>query len=110
MEIETAELEQELSAQHASLVTCVEGLREEVLTLRTEILRHGDCECAMIQQYIAASARQVSYVGGGPGGGMSSPAHSRRGDGGGGSGHGGGPGSEGDSEAGAAVDGQRHPT
>jgi hypothetical protein len=60
IETETTVRELELSTHRDHLISCVEGLRREVLDLRTEILRHSDCDCNRIQTYIARSASKVS--------------------------------------------------
>ncbi|KAI0203949.1 hypothetical protein F4808DRAFT_393787 [Astrocystis sublimbata] len=49
--------ERGLSQQNKILLGCVNSLREEVLDLKTEILRHSDCKSGIIQNYIANAAR-----------------------------------------------------
>ncbi|KAI0547473.1 hypothetical protein F4679DRAFT_365366 [Xylaria curta] len=50
--------EKELGQQNKALVSCVRSLREEILDLKTEILKHSDCDNAVIQKYIANAARR----------------------------------------------------
>ncbi|RWA13762.1 hypothetical protein EKO27_g1350 [Xylaria grammica] len=50
--------ERELSQQNKLLHSHVGGLREEVLDLKNEILRHSDCNSSVIQDYIANAARR----------------------------------------------------
>ncbi|KAK7924835.1 bZIP transcription factor [Apiospora marii] len=57
---ELRERERELAAQRASLSQHAASLREEVLWLKNEILRHGDCNCEFIQNYLATAARQIT--------------------------------------------------
>ncbi|OTB04570.1 hypothetical protein M426DRAFT_11459 [Hypoxylon sp. CI-4A] len=54
------ERERQLTAQRNGLKSMVDALRMEVLCLRHEILKHGMCECPVIQKYIAESARQIA--------------------------------------------------
>ncbi|RYC55121.1 hypothetical protein CHU98_g11088 [Xylaria longipes] len=50
--------ERELSQQHRALNNYVSSLREEILDLKTEILRHSDCNSGIIQSYIVDAARR----------------------------------------------------
>ncbi|KAI0486331.1 hypothetical protein F4859DRAFT_511325 [Xylaria cf. heliscus] len=50
--------ERELSQQNKVLHDYVSSLREEILDLKTEILRHSDCNSGIIQNYIANAARR----------------------------------------------------
>ncbi|KAH8676289.1 hypothetical protein BX600DRAFT_508454 [Xylariales sp. PMI_506] len=56
---ELQERERELAAQQQSLAACAAGLREEVLALKHEIFRHGDCDCEFIQKYLLSAARAI---------------------------------------------------
>ncbi|ROV88758.1 hypothetical protein VMCG_10046 [Cytospora schulzeri] len=53
-------VERGLSAQHEHLSMMVRELREEVLGLKNELLLHGNCDCAMIHQYLSNTARSLS--------------------------------------------------
>ncbi|KAK7928569.1 hypothetical protein PG985_005567 [Apiospora marii] len=57
---ELREREQELASQRASLLQHAARLREEVLWLKNEVLRHGDCHCELIQSYLAAAVRHIA--------------------------------------------------
>ncbi|KAI0447331.1 hypothetical protein F4803DRAFT_499184 [Xylaria telfairii] len=50
--------ERELSQQNRMLLSYATSLREEILDLKTEILRHSDCNSNIIQSYIANAARR----------------------------------------------------
>ncbi|TRX97765.1 hypothetical protein FHL15_001520 [Xylaria flabelliformis] len=50
--------EKELGQQNKVLVSCVRSLREEILDLKTEILKHSNCDNVIIQKYIANAARR----------------------------------------------------
>lgn len=42
-------------------------LKDEVYNLKNEVLKHADCDCPLIQAYLAHAARQVySGLRGGP--------------------------------------------
>lgn len=58
--------ERVLSDQHSQLSATVTGLRDEVLTLKNEILLHGNCDCDLINHYLRNAARNL---GGGARGG-----------------------------------------
>lgn len=57
-ELETTE--RALAARHEQLSMMVQGLREEVLGLKNELLMHGNCDCAMIHQYLSNTASRLS--------------------------------------------------
>jgi hypothetical protein len=48
--------ERDLSSRKEFLTACITDLRDEVLALKHEILRHSDCDCDLIQNYLAAAA------------------------------------------------------
>lgn len=54
------EREQVLVQEHVRLSACVNNLRDEVLDLKNEILRHGDCDSDVITAYIDRVARQIA--------------------------------------------------
>lgn len=56
---ELQETEHQLSEKHNILSAHVECLRNEILSLKTEILRHGTCESKLIQEYIMRTAKQL---------------------------------------------------
>ncbi|CEI67711.1 hypothetical protein FVEN_g9526 [Fusarium venenatum] len=45
-----------LEARHQQLSSCYNDLVEQVYHLKSEILRHSDCDCPLIQQYIRNEA------------------------------------------------------
>lgn len=45
--------------ENTQLAAQVVGLREEVLALKTELLRHGYCDCELIQRYIRSEAMKI---------------------------------------------------
>ncbi|KAL5603372.1 hypothetical protein FOVSG1_006122 [Fusarium oxysporum f. sp. vasinfectum] len=47
-----------LEGQHQQLSSCYNDLIEQIYHLKSEILRHGDCDCALIQQYIRSEAHK----------------------------------------------------
>uniref|UniRef100_L2G2B8 Transcription factor atf21 n=1 Tax=Colletotrichum fructicola (strain Nara gc5) TaxID=1213859 RepID=L2G2B8_COLFN len=49
--------EQEVTQERMYLDAYVAALKEEVLALKNQILQHGDCNCELIQGYIARTAR-----------------------------------------------------
>lgn len=51
--------EQELERRHRVLKASVDCLRDEVLNLREELLRHANCDCEPIQNHIAKSIQAV---------------------------------------------------
>ncbi|KAF2997780.1 hypothetical protein E8E14_002633 [Neopestalotiopsis sp. 37M] len=52
--------ERDLSSQKAVLTACVADLRDEVLALKNEILRHSGCDCDHIQKYLTAAANSIA--------------------------------------------------
>ena len=52
--------EQAESLKHTELSELVRGLQEEVLTLKGELLLHGNCNDHIIQAYLEQRARQVA--------------------------------------------------
>ncbi|KAF6787875.1 Cyclic AMP-responsive element-binding protein 5 [Colletotrichum sojae] len=59
-EIDLAAREKQVTEERMYLDACVTMLKNEVLTLKSEILQHGDCDCDIIQGYIAKAASGVS--------------------------------------------------
>ncbi|KAH7033532.1 uncharacterized protein B0I36DRAFT_348577 [Microdochium trichocladiopsis] len=57
--MELQESERELAQKNKVLRTYIECLRNEILSLKTEVLRHGSCESQMIQEYIMETAMQL---------------------------------------------------
>lgn len=53
------EQEKELEQKHQLLKSCVNSLRDEVLDLREELLKHAHCDCEPIQHHLARSIRKV---------------------------------------------------
>ncbi|KAK7754684.1 hypothetical protein SLS62_003241 [Diatrype stigma] len=53
------ERERSLVLEHRRLVSCAHQLRDEVLSLKTEILRHGDCDSEVIRTYINNAAHKI---------------------------------------------------
>ncbi|KAJ9419287.1 hypothetical protein FOXG_22416 [Fusarium oxysporum f. sp. lycopersici 4287] len=51
----TAQVE-ELQDRHQQLSSCCNDLKEKVFQLKSQLLGHGDCECALIQRYVASEA------------------------------------------------------
>ncbi|KAI1479412.1 hypothetical protein F4774DRAFT_381925 [Daldinia eschscholtzii] len=49
-----------LTAERKALKFMTDALREEVIELKNEILKHGMCDCQVIQKYITDSARQIA--------------------------------------------------
>ncbi|OCL03538.1 hypothetical protein AOQ84DRAFT_368304, partial [Glonium stellatum] len=77
----------ELEAARACLRPYVTALREEVIALKSELLKHVDCGCTAIQEYLAESASHILPVlavaaAGGDGvggvGGLGAPGLDRR--------------------------------
>ncbi|KXH32413.1 hypothetical protein CSIM01_13864 [Colletotrichum simmondsii] len=52
--------EQELATQRMYLGVCLTALKGELLSLKNQILQHSDCDCEMIQLYIARAAGRYS--------------------------------------------------
>ncbi|KAL1859029.1 hypothetical protein Daus18300_009667 [Diaporthe australafricana] len=51
--------ERAMSSEHQELALTAKGLRDEVLTLKNQLLMHGNCDDDVIQQYLANTARMV---------------------------------------------------
>lgn len=51
--------ERAMGAEHDALTRTARTLREEVLSLKNQLLMHGNCDDDLIQQYLANSARLV---------------------------------------------------
>ncbi|KAJ0108963.1 hypothetical protein J7T55_005511 [Diaporthe amygdali] len=51
--------ERAMSTEHQELTQTARSLREEVLTLKNQLLMHGNCDDDVIQRYLANSARMV---------------------------------------------------
>jgi hypothetical protein len=51
--------EKTMYTEHYQLSTTVTGLREEVLILKNELLKHGNCDCEVIQQYLTNAAKNI---------------------------------------------------
>lgn len=45
--------------EHAVLVANAAALRSQVLDLKNELLKHGDCDCELIRTYIENAARRL---------------------------------------------------
>jgi len=56
---ELQETEHQLSEKNSILGGHVECLRNEILALKTEILRHGTCQSKLIQEYIVRTAKKL---------------------------------------------------
>lgn len=62
-----ASCEQSMEDQNRQLSACFDSLRAEIYTLKTQLLRHTDCDCVLIQKYIAYEAKKsVDTLLGGP--------------------------------------------
>ncbi|KAH8168469.1 bZIP transcription factor domain-containing protein [Sarocladium implicatum] len=53
-----ASCEQQMEEQHRQLSSCFESLRHELYVLKTQLLQHTDCNCVLIQRYIANEAKK----------------------------------------------------
>ncbi|KAH6957589.1 hypothetical protein BKA56DRAFT_602065 [Ilyonectria sp. MPI-CAGE-AT-0026] len=53
-----ASREQAMEDQNRYLSTCFDQLTAEIYHLKTQLLRHTDCNCVLIQKYIANEARK----------------------------------------------------
>ncbi|GKT62352.1 basic region leucine zipper [Colletotrichum tofieldiae] len=62
-EVDLANKEKQVTQERIYLDACVTALKNEVLTLKNQILQHGSCDCEMIQGYIARTASTVSVAG-----------------------------------------------
>ncbi|KAH7303781.1 hypothetical protein B0I35DRAFT_337367, partial [Stachybotrys elegans] len=51
--------EQEVEDQNRYLTNCFDSLMAEVYALKNQLLRHTDCNCVLIQKYIAHEAKRV---------------------------------------------------
>jgi len=51
--------ERNASMTRNSLQATANQLREEILALRTELLKHAGCNCPLIQNYLTAAAQQA---------------------------------------------------
>ncbi|KAH8660078.1 hypothetical protein BX600DRAFT_438302 [Xylariales sp. PMI_506] len=51
--------ERKLATERATLQAAAAKLKEEVLSLKCEILKHGDCDCEIIQNYLVSAAKAV---------------------------------------------------
>lgn len=58
-EMDLAARERQVTEERMYLDACVTALKNEVLTLKNQILQHGDCDCEIIQGYIAKAASGV---------------------------------------------------
>lgn len=58
--VKLQERERRLAAERDVLRFTATALRTEVVELKNEVLRHGMCECSVIQKYITETARQIS--------------------------------------------------
>ncbi|WYZ39172.1 hypothetical protein EsH8_III_001086 [Colletotrichum jinshuiense] len=61
-EVDLAAKERQVTQERMYLDSCVTALKNEVLTLKNQILQHGDCDCEIIQGYIARTANSVSVA------------------------------------------------
>ncbi|KAF4446850.1 Transcription factor atf21 [Fusarium austroafricanum] len=50
---------EELRVRHQQLSLCYNQVRSEVIRLKTEVLRHADCDCYFIRRYISAEANKT---------------------------------------------------
>lgn len=55
-------MERAMSTEHMELSATVMDLREEVLTLKNQLLLHGNCNCEHIQQYLTNAARNIGVT------------------------------------------------
>ncbi|KAH7471587.1 hypothetical protein FOMA001_g13053 [Fusarium oxysporum f. sp. matthiolae] len=53
-----ASREENMEGQHRYLMTCFDSLTVEVYHLKTQLLRHTECNCVLIQNYIANEAQK----------------------------------------------------
>ena len=53
-----ADLERQLSEKNKKLTTYLDDLTADIYHLKTQLLRHTDCNCELIQKYIAAEAKK----------------------------------------------------
>ncbi|OHF01693.1 hypothetical protein CORC01_02884 [Colletotrichum orchidophilum] len=59
-EIDLVAKETQVMQQRVYLVACIRALKNEVLSLRSQILDHGECSCEEIRRYIARTATIIS--------------------------------------------------
>lgn len=50
---------EELTELHQELSLCCKEVKSEVIRLKTEILRHADCDCDVVRAYISAEAKKI---------------------------------------------------
>ncbi|KAF5671227.1 hypothetical protein FHETE_4197 [Fusarium heterosporum] len=50
--------EKEIEKAHRDLSACAEDLTQQVHKLKMDLLQHVDCDCVLIQKYIASEARR----------------------------------------------------
>ncbi|KAF9767722.1 hypothetical protein IL306_015071 [Fusarium sp. DS 682] len=50
--------EEAMKDRNRHLTTCLDSLNEEIYHLKTELLRHTECNCVLIQNYIANEAQK----------------------------------------------------
>ncbi|KAJ0349273.1 hypothetical protein COL154_013620 [Colletotrichum chrysophilum] len=58
--------EKEITQERMYLDACVTALKNEVLTLKNQILQHSDCGCELIEGYIARAAGGISAAAAAP--------------------------------------------
>lgn len=63
-EDDLAKRERELATKHKVLSDSAMALKNEVFDLKYEILKHGSCNCSVIDDYIARAARELPRVDG----------------------------------------------
>ena len=56
-----------VTEQREFLSAYAASLKNEVLALKNELLRHGDCDCVLIQTYLSSMARKVGQGAAGSG-------------------------------------------
>ncbi|KAK2053138.1 hypothetical protein LY76DRAFT_525226 [Colletotrichum caudatum] len=62
-EIDLTNRAKQVTQERVYLDACVNALKHEVLSLKNQILKHGSCDCDMIQGYITRTASSVSVAG-----------------------------------------------
>ncbi|KAK2031268.1 hypothetical protein LX32DRAFT_661988 [Colletotrichum zoysiae] len=62
-EIDLTNRAKQVTEERVYLDACVTALKNEVLSLKNQILQHGSCDCDMIQGYITRTASSVSVAG-----------------------------------------------
>ncbi|KAK1659880.1 hypothetical protein BDP55DRAFT_536851, partial [Colletotrichum godetiae] len=58
-EINLAAKEKQIEEDWINLQVCATALKNEVLSLRSQILDHSECRCEVIQQYITRTATTI---------------------------------------------------